>query len=105
MYLPTDEIEYTQFPMDMFDIEKRTYKYTNIYYLYKAGEIVYIGQAVDIISRLAAHMKQKEFDDCKYFRIPYDENRTRIEIEHIKHHKPKYNKTLKAVLEMECPHC
>lgn len=37
-----------------------------IYFLVSSGEIVYVGQSVNILVRLGAHIKEKEFDSIAY---------------------------------------
>lgn len=43
---------------------------TGVYFLIKNEEVVYVGQSVNIISRVSAHVKQKEFDRFAF--VPCD---------------------------------
>jgi excisionase family DNA binding protein len=43
---------------------------SGIYFLIMAGEIVYVGQSVNILSRIAAHVQEKTFDSWHWVSCP-----------------------------------
>lgn len=72
--------------------DKKNYQVSGIYYLIKGDEIVYVGQARNIFSRISTHImeKEKDFDYCTVISIPY-ENLSEVETEEIFKHRPIYN--------------
>ncbi len=44
-----------------------------VYFLCSESMVVYVGQTVDLVSRLRAHRSSKEFDDVKYIEVRQDE--------------------------------
>lgn len=69
-----------------------------IYFLYRARELVYIGQSINVVSRIGTHLKEgvKEFDSYKYLEIGPEVELTPIEIYFIRKYKPKYNISFKV---------
>lgn len=63
-----------------------------VYFLCHKGEVVYVGQSVDLHSRIMAHQNDKLFDNVYYMRIHKD---LMFEVEGalIAYLKPKYNLT------------
>jgi len=66
-----------------------------IYYLLQDNEIVYIGQAQDVVARIITHRHQgkKNFNHYSIHAIP-NGDLTVIESNEIVRHRPKYNKYL-----------
>lgn len=64
---------------------------SGIYFLSRGGAIVYIGQSMNIYSRIAAHEKDKEFDSACYFHCAR-EDMDDIERTLIQSFQPEYNK-------------
>lgn len=65
-----------------------------IYFLRHKGEVVYVGEATCIFSRLAQHHKEKKkiFDEYSFFETDCsDKQRKCKEARIIRQHKPKYN--------------
>lgn len=64
-----------------------------IYFLLYNDEIVYIGQAIDILARIKMHRSNPRLKFLKYFYIEYNskEERTRLEKKYIENFCPKYN--------------
>ncbi len=72
-----------------------------IYFLYKKGKIVYVGQSRDnVIKRIYSHhdRREKDFDKFSFIRyIGYtDKQLDQAEKKLIVRHKPKYNKIHKS---------
>jgi hypothetical protein len=61
-----------------------------IYFLISDDEIVYIGQSINVISRVASHKKDKEFDSFSYVEVPKD-GLSLFEAAYIDAYKPKLN--------------
>lgn len=63
-----------------------------IYALYKNEEIVYIGQTISFLSRVSAHIKDKDFDSFEIIDVIEDKaERLKKERELIYLHSPYYN--------------
>ena len=70
---------------------------SGIYFLYRKDEIQYIGQTVNILSRIGSHRQDKDFD--KVFFLPVEADSTLleyIEMRFIDFYKPPLNKTCRA---------
>lgn len=67
-------------------------KARGIYFLVKGGRVVYIGQAVDVFSRVQSHVGRKDFDDVYFFETtkPLDV----VERSLIRRFRPKFNKRI-----------
>lgn len=63
-----------------------------IYFLVKAGEIVYVGQSVHVHVRIHSHINAKDFDEAYYFECD-KEDLDEIERILIRALSPKYNVT------------
>ena len=64
-----------------------------IYFFFKNDIIVYIGQSINVESRVVAHTKNKEFDSWNYIKVDsIDLNE--VESTYILEYQPKYNKTI-----------
>lgn len=64
-----------------------------IYFLYDGDEIVYIGMAIDIPTRINVHRQQKKykFNSAKYLLIENSKDRAKLERKFIKEFRPKFN--------------
>lgn len=67
-------------------------KLRGVYFLIRHNEIVYVGQAADIISRVYHHTQKKVFDSFSYLECEGDMNL--IEAEYILRFFPVYNQQL-----------
>ncbi len=67
-------------------------KLRGIYFLIQCNEIVYVGQATDIIGRVYHHTKKKIFDSFSYLECEGDMNL--VEAEYILRFDPAYNRKL-----------
>ena len=75
----------------IYVIEKITIEdFCGIYFLLKEKKIVYIGQSVNIFSRINAHTKDKDFDEVRFFKCQR-EDLDKVEIFFIKLIKPELN--------------
>jgi predicted GIY-YIG superfamily endonuclease len=63
-----------------------------VYFLCKDDRIVYIGQSVNLSTRLGAHVLGKNFDRVFYMDVSR-EDLNRVEIELIEYYDPEYNAT------------
>lgn len=70
-------------------------KYPCIYYLFKGEEIVYVGSTANIYSRIAKHIKTKDFDSFTYRKVT-NKDIFEVEAREIIKHQPKLNLTLPA---------
>jgi excisionase family DNA binding protein len=61
-----------------------------IYFLINENDVVYIGQSVNIHSRIAQHKNSKTFDKFSYIECEKSEL-SHLEVKYIKKFKPKYN--------------
>ncbi len=68
-----------------------------IYFLYKGEEIVYIGQSINMFSRLFQHIaeKIKEFDSLRYMEVPELIDLDNLEKHLIIKYRPVYNVYIK----------
>lgn len=66
---------------------------TGIYFLFDGDEIVYVGQSVDIMTRIGAHLRDKIFDSFNYIECGL-RDLNNLEATYILELKPKYNTTL-----------
>jgi hypothetical protein len=61
-----------------------------VYFLIKDESVVYVGQSINIMNRVAEHNKSKDFDTFTYVQCKR-ENLNQIEAMYIQRLKPKYN--------------
>ena len=61
-----------------------------VYFLLDNGSIVYIGQSINVMSRISAHFSCKTFDSVFYINVDIDDI-DYIEGALIRKHNPKYN--------------
>jgi hypothetical protein len=65
-----------------------------VYFLFRGEELQYIGESVDVISRVLTHKQEGRIPfDCWVF-LPMDSNKDRrrdIELIYIRHYTPPYN--------------
>ena len=67
-----------------------------VYFLCKENRIVYIGQTVNIWSRIPCHIKDKNFDRIFYMDVRKEDlNKTENAL--IEYYDPEYNKTTKQI--------
>lgn len=64
---------------------------SGVYFLMHGDTVVYIGETSCIVSRLAQHRQDKEFDGFRMLRIDDEVERLRLEKAYIQKHAPKYN--------------
>lgn len=69
-----------------------------VYFLYKLGQLVYIGQTNELNVRYFDHLKHKDFDDVRFIRLP-SEVLLIIEWALIEHLKPPLNKPIRIGAE------
>lgn len=70
-------------------------KKQGIYYLVdKNDDVVYIGQSVDIYTRINNHRNVKDFNSFRYIEVEDREQLNCVELEEIIKHMPKLNKKL-----------
>jgi len=67
---------------------------SGVYFLIENKTIVYIGQSVNIISRIASHLENKKFDYYSFIEIKNEHQRMKREREYIYLYRPKYNKEI-----------
>lgn len=75
---------------DLKELRKPYRKIVGVYFLFDKDQIVYIGQSVDILTRIGYHVKDKIFDsycwvECK------PEELDNLESDYIVKYAPKYN--------------
>lgn len=65
-----------------------------IYFLFRHGIVVYVGQSIDVPVRISQHKVSggKDFDEYSFIRIPKDKLDS-TERYYINFHNPTYNKT------------
>jgi hypothetical protein len=63
-----------------------------VYFLIEKTEVVYVGQSVNLLSRVGSHVLDKKFDHVVYLSLP-EEVLADIETALIKHLKPKFNRS------------
>jgi len=65
---------------------------SGVYFLIHEGEIVYVGQSIDVINRVATHVlkAEKEFDRYAYVEIEPDDLNS-VEADYIVNLGPRYN--------------
>lgn len=61
-----------------------------IYHLVKDNEVVYVGQTTNLLQRLAAHIRDKQFDAVNYREVPFDDLDAEEFADIIKH-QPRLN--------------
>jgi len=71
---------------------KKAERTRGIYYLFKNGEIVYVGQSVFCEKRIIAHFYNKDFDEYEIKKVE-KKCLDKVEIKAIIKYQPKYNKT------------
>jgi len=71
-----------------------------VYFLCKDDRIVYIGQSVNLTSRLGHHLITKNFDRIYFMDVP-ETDLNRIEKELIEYYDPEYNQTGKNATRLE----
>lgn len=65
-----------------------------VYFLCHKGEVVYVGQTVDLAHRLKSHEKDKTFSSVYYIEVD-QRSLLKVESEYIEKLMPKYNRTIK----------
>ena len=76
---------------EILDRSKAFHPKCGIYFLIYCNEIVYIGQSVNIETRVPAHISDKQFTHYSYDKCE-KEDLTKMEALYIKYFSPKYNK-------------
>lgn len=76
---------------EIFDLGLDRRAFGQVYYLIYKGIIVYIGQSVNLPSRINSHKVDKIFDTVRYKEFPIDVL-SKEEMKAIVEHKPIYNK-------------
>ena len=73
-----------------------------VYYLYRLGALVYIGQTCDIMSRISQHraVSNFSFDEARVVHVSNKDKREDLERAEIKKHKPIHNKALVSKLTL-----
>lgn len=66
-----------------------------VYFLLRSDEVVYVGKANNLHSRIFAHLKDKRFDSVVYFECDW-RFQSDVEIVFLDHLKPRLNKYLPA---------
>ena len=64
-----------------------------MYFLFDGDFLVYVGQSLNICSRVGAHLKDKKFDFIATYPVKAEELTTR-ELINIYNFKPKYNQDI-----------
>ena len=83
--------------LGLLDCNKKNVKQLNDYYVYalwKDGEIVYIGQTIQLESRVTTHKGDKDFDEYSYFKCEGKFQMDVLESYLINELRPEYNKEL-----------
>lgn len=78
-------------PVGLNEVD-RSFKTSGVYFLYRFGEIVYVGQSSDVLRRVGEHMadRHKEFDEVAF--VPCQPlNRLWMESQYISRIRPEYN--------------
>ena len=83
-------------PNQIYSLDSLDY-YRGIYFLYDGDELVYVGQAENVLVRLSAHRKEtsKEFDSFSWISMP-NGNLNQTKAEYISQYRPRLNKNLPA---------
>lgn len=76
-------------PMGLESI--KTVPFSGVYFLCHKGEVVYVGQSVNVLSRVGQHFGHKTFDSVFFVRIPKTDLDF-VEGTFIRTLEPKYNK-------------
>ena len=76
-----------------FEYEVQNVYYPCIYFLFKEGKIVYIGQTEYGLKRILAHIPEKDFDTIKIIKCKKKDLNEK-EIIYISKYQPIYNKQL-----------
>lgn len=63
---------------------------SGVYFLIRAGKIVYVGKSVNVHARIAEHQKSKEFDQINFIECPED-HLCRLELMYIRKFNPELN--------------
>lgn len=74
--------------------------YVGVYFLIRGRHVVYVGQSTNILSRVATHRREKDFDAAYFLRVPASDL-DRVEASFITVLEPEYNggKPCKITLE------
>jgi len=86
------------------DVLLRAKKHTalcGVYFLIKDREIIYVGQSVNIASRIQTHSATKTFD-CYSYALCNREELNALETKYIMFFKPKLNYTMQGYLCVPC---
>jgi hypothetical protein len=75
-------------PMPLESIENVSM--SGVYFLASQGRLVYVGQSINVMSRIGAHFGAKTFDFAFFVRVP-PSDLDFVEGEFIRTLKPKYN--------------
>lgn len=81
------------------------FKRSGVYFLYRDGVVVYVGQAVDVRRRIATHIGEgvKSFDSASFIPVP-QRSLLRAEQMWIKKLRPEYNRTHNTIpVDLEQP--
>ncbi len=79
-------------PMGLESIE--TLPFSGVYFLCHRGDVVYVGQSVNVMSRVGQHFGSKTFDSVFFARVP-EGDLDFVEGTFIRTLSPKYNKKAK----------
>lgn len=82
--MPPEEVVGNSIPF------KKQRGFSAVYFLISAGEIIYVGQTVDLAFRIATHAKSKEFDSYSYILVP-DDQLSSAEADYIVKFRPRLN--------------
>jgi hypothetical protein len=89
-------------PTNMIPIDSGRY----VYFLFDERYLLYVGQSVDVCSRMSAHKKDKAFNGVAFIEVAANASLNAVESMNIMYHSPPLNKTcwirkeyLRAVLQ------
>ncbi len=85
-----------RFKTEILDASHRRDVLSGVYFLIAAGEIVYVGQSVNVFARLASHQRGKDFDRFGYITCDLADLDT-VEARFIKAFRPALNRKIPPV--------
>lgn len=86
--------EYMNVPLtDLYETAKPVINACGIYFLFKNGGLVYVGQSINIISRIGQHLDSKDFDSFSFINVPR-QHLNEVELHYIRKHRPPLNLTM-----------
>src|SRR5574337_951975 len=86
--------KYLNMPLSqMYETAKPVINACGIYFLFKNGGLVYIGQSVNICARIGQHLDSKDFDSFSFINVPR-EHLNEVELHYIRKHRPPLNQTM-----------